>query len=373
MTRAVEAVLDWAGDRSRHRERLVLPEAALQGEPSLASALEALRNEGGATVEPGSWIRPGEEPSVLLPHHAFRLRATPVPGRYYPRLAFSGLAAGPRDLRPCRLLESAGQHLRVETNHPLIGRPASVVLRPGEGEAGPSRFDQLFEGPGMQLPPPQVEAAYFPPGACGRQDEASDACFYADARFVHHLDSTCRGEIAALHGRVLGPGMRVLDLMSSWASHLPEAVGGLEVSGLGMNREELEANPCLSHRVVHDLNLEPWLPFPDRSFDGVLCTASVEYLIQPRAIFAEVARVLAPGGLFVVSFSDRWFPPKVIHAWTELHPFERLGLVLWLMADAGFADLRTETLRGLRRPAEDRYAALRDYGDPLFAVWGRAA
>jgi hypothetical protein len=79
---------------------------------------------------------------------------------------------------------------------------------------------------------------------------------------------------------------------------------------------------------------------------------------------------VGPGGTCVVSFSDRWFPPKVIRAWTELHPYERLGLVLWLLADAGFADLHTETLRGIRRPADDRYAAQRDFSDPLFAVWG---
>ncbi len=72
----------------------------------------------------------------------------------------------------------------------------------------------------------------------------------------------------------------------------------------------------------------------------------------------------------MITFSDRWFPPKAIRVWGEIHPFERLGLALGLQAEAGFADLHTETLRGLARPEEDRID--RPAADPLFAVWGRA-
>jgi SAM-dependent methyltransferase len=166
--------------------------------------------------------------------------------------------------------------------------------------------------------------------------------------------------------------MRLLDLMSSWVSHLPQVPADLAVTGLGMNAEELAANPRLAQRRVHDLNADPRLPFADGSFDLVLCAASVEYLTRPRTVFAEARRVLKPGGRFVVTFSDRWFPPKAIRVWAELHPYERLGMVLWLLREAGFADLHSETLRGLKRPEDDKYAAERDYSDPLFAAWGRA-
>jgi SAM-dependent methyltransferase len=187
---------------------------------------------------------------------------------------------------------------------------------------------------------------------------------------VHHLDAVCRGAIAALYQRFLTPGQRVLDLMSSWTSHLPDAGPEIEITGLGMNREELEANARLRLRLLHDLNEVPALPVRNDGFDLALCTASVEYLTHPHAVFQDLVRVLRPGGRFVVSFSDRWFPTKVIGAWSELHPFERMGLVVSLFRSAEFTDLHTETLRGLRRPADDKYTDLRDHSDPLFAVWG---
>ena len=105
----------------------------------------------------------------------------------------------------------------------------------------------------------------------------------------------------------------------------------------------------------------------------MLCTAALEYLVRPRAVLAEVRRVLRPGGLCLLSFSDRWFPPKAIRMWSQLHAFERLGYTLALLKDAGFVGLNSETLRGMKRPEDDKYAAERDGADPLFAAWGRTA
>jgi SAM-dependent methyltransferase len=138
-----------------------------------------------------------------------------------------------------------------------------------------------------------------------------------------------------------------------------------------MNAEELAANPRLTARVVQDLNVSPELPWHDDSFDCVVNTASIEYLTRPLEVVGEVRRVLRPGGVFAVSFSDRWFPSKAIRVWSELHPFERLGLVLSLLLQAGFGDLQTETLRGVKRPDDDRHIGQRNFSDPLFAVRGR--
>lgn len=366
----VAATLDWESPVGRHRERLCLPESALQASGALVAALGQLRMSGRAEVSPEPWVRPAGEAPVTLPGTSFRLRVRPAAGRFYPRLAFAGLAEGARDLRPCRLLSLAEQQLVVDPNHPLAGLPARLSLIPCEGEVVLAGFQQLFDGPGMQVPPADPEAAYLPAGSLSRQDEASDAHFYAQPRLVHHLDAVCRGAIAALYQRFLTPGQRVLDLMSSWTSHLPDAGPEIEITGLGMNREELEANPRLRLRLLHDLNEVPALPVGNDGFDLALCTASVEYLTHPHAVFQDLVRVLRPGGRFVVSFSDRWFPTKVIGAWSELHPFERMGLVVSLFRSAGFTDLHTETLRGLRRPADDKYTDLRDHSDPLFAVWG---
>lgn len=369
---AIEAMLDWAGGGAMHRDRLVMPEAALQADGRLIRAQATLQAGGEAEIDASPWIAPTGQAPRSLPAGSFRLGVRPVVGRYYPRLAFAGLAEASRDLRPVRLLAWEVEDLMVDVNHPLAGREMKLVLRPVDDEPARTRFVQLFDGPGMQVPPEQAAACYLTEGAFARQDESADAGFYAQPRLVHHLDATCRAEIARLYGRFLQPGMRVLDLMASWQSHLPAEPTDLAVTGLGMNAAELAANDRLQRHLVHDLNAEPRLPFAEGSFELVLCTASVEYLIDPQTVFTEVRRVLKRGGRFVLTFSDRWFPPKAIRVWSQLHPYERLGMVLWLLRETGYADLHTETLRGLRRPEDDPYSGERDYSDPLFAVWGSA-
>jgi SAM-dependent methyltransferase len=144
------------------------------------------------------------------------------------------------------------------------------------------------------------------------------------------------------------------------------------LAGLGLNDAELKRNTLLTDKIVHDLNAEPTLPYDANTFDVVLCTASIEYLIDPFAIFNEVARVLKPKGHFVITVSNRWFPPKAIKLWTELHEFERMGLILeyFLHADV-FENLHTYSIRGLPRPHHDKYFPAFKYSDPLYAVWGR--
>jgi SAM-dependent methyltransferase len=204
-----------------------------------------------------------------------------------------------------------------------------------------------------------------------RVDAGPDRAFYATPRFVDHIDRAAIAEIGQLYVRLIAPGRRILDLMTSWHSHLDARLEPAGVIGLGMNREELDANPLLTERVVHDLNQEPRLPFDDAIFDAVVCTVSVEYLTRPFEVLREVARVLVPGGLVVLTVSNRWFPPKVIRIWQELHPFERMGLLLeYLRESGGFADLQTWSLRGVPRPPDDTYADRLAESDPIFAVWG---
>jgi SAM-dependent methyltransferase len=113
------------------------------------------------------------------------------------------------------------------------------------------------------------------------------------------------------------------------------------------------------------------MPFPEAVFDAVLCTVSVEYLTRPFEVFAEVARVLRPGGVFAATFSNRWFPPKAIRLWTELHEFERLGLVLEYFRESGqYTKLESFSMRGLPRPEDDPYTGRIPHADPVYAVWG---
>jgi len=134
---------------------------------------------------------------------------------------------------------------------------------------------------------------------------------------------------------------------------------------------ELEKNERLTDRIVHDLNTNPQLPFASGTYDAVICTVSAEYLIHPKAVFHEIARVLKPGGVAAMTFSNRWFPPKVIKIWKQLSEFERMGLVLeYFMGTGKFCNLETLSVRGLPRPPDDKYFPQMRLSDPVFAVWG---
>ena len=136
----------------------------------------------------------------------------------------------------------------------------------------------------------------FPAGFFTRVDEDDDPGFYGEARLVQHIDSGAIAAVRDLYDE-LGLYGEVLDLCSSWVSHLARTPQRLVV--LGMNAFELDQNPQAHQRVVHDLNREPALPFADACFDGAMCTVSVDYLVRPIEVFDEVARVLRPGAPFV--------------------------------------------------------------------------
>jgi SAM-dependent methyltransferase len=184
------------------------------------------------------------------------------------------------------------------------------------------------------MPPPSP----FPPDFFARVDESDDALFYGPPRFVTHIDDATIAALTAYYREVLAPGADVLDLMSSWVSHLPEGLPLGRVAGIGMNAAELAGNPRLTERLVHDLNADPELPYDDGSFDAALCAVSIQYLTRPVDVFAELARVLRPGGRTVVSTSHRCFPTKAIRAWHLLAADARLQLVAEYFARAdGFA------------------------------------
>ena len=193
------------------------------------------------------------------------------------------------------------------------------------------------------MPPPSEPPSSGPPGSpfpegfFERVDPSPDANFYLAARMVVHIDQATIAALTAWYAEVLAPGADVLDFMSSWVSHLP-AEGELplgRVVGLGMNEEELAANPRLSSWDVHDLNADPRLPYEDGAFDAAFCAVSIQYLVRPVEVMAEVARVLRPGGRVAISTSHRCFPTKAIRAFQALPPAERLRVIALYLERAG--------------------------------------
>jgi len=310
-----------------------------------------------------------------------RSRIEPRVGRFYPRGILEGVSGiFSADRQPCRVVELGAEALVVDLNHPLADVPLRLDLTIAaawtQSDQRGGRCNDVGDlvtagGPGMQARWRGTPTDFWSDGPLYARDSRPDADFYAGPRLVDHIDRTAIAEISALYGRLIPAGGRVLDLMASWHSHLPERLDQMSVTGIGMNREELDANPALRERLVQDLNQDPQLPFLDRAFDAVVCTVSVEYLTQPFAVFREVARVLRPGGRFVVTFSNRWFPTKAIWLWEGLHEFERPGLVLEYFLESGlFTALETWSLRGLPRPPDDKYADRLAQSDPVYAVWG---
>jgi SAM-dependent methyltransferase len=199
------------------------------------------------------------------------------------------------------------------------------------------------------------------PELFARLDESPDALFYAVPRFVTHIDDAAIAAVTQLYREYFPPGGAILDLMSSWISHLPLELAYREVIGIGMNRDELAANPRLDNWLVWDLNQTSRLPFDDAVFDGAAICVSVDYCTQPVQIFRDCGRVLRPGAPLVITFSNRCFPTKVIAAWRALDDRGHQELVARYFVEAGnWSDI--EILD--RSPGRD--------GDPLYAVIGRS-
>jgi SAM-dependent methyltransferase len=185
-------------------------------------------------------------------------------------------------------------------------------------------------------------------------DERDDRTFYDGPRYVTHVDEGFLDRLTDRYASLLANGDRVFDAMSSHVSHLPDYEFE-RVVGHGMNAEELAANPRLDDWFVRNLNEEPELPFEDGSFDAVLCAVSVQYLQRPEAVFAAFGRVLAPGGVLVVSFSNRMFPTKAIRAWRERDMDGRAALVTAYVDSTGLFD-EPSVVR--ERPERDPFYAV---------------
>ncbi len=198
----------------------------------------------------------------------------------------------------------------------------------------------------------------FPPQMFQRLDQAPDAEFYREPRFVNHIDAATIAALTDFYRQFVPADSDVLDLMSSWVSHLPTDVTYNRVAALGMNAAELAANPLASDHCVHDLNRQPELPYDDACFDRALIAVSIQYLIKPVEVLSSVARVLRGEGAICIAMSHRLFPTKAIFAFHRLPPNERIKLVATYLTEAGFEQI-------------EFVDASPENADPLWLVLGR--
>ena len=199
-----------------------------------------------------------------------------------------------------------------------------------------------------------------PPEAFLKEDASPDPLFYAQPRFVTHIDESAIAAVTGLYRALFPAGGTVLDLMGSWVAHLPPEVDYAEVIGHGMNEDELKANPRYTRYFRQDLNANPVLPLADASIDAAAICVSVQYLQHPVAVFREVKRVLKPGGVFAITFSNRCFPTKAMAIWLHLPMGQHMRLVSLYLDRAGFSAIESRVIIPPGLPE-----------DPLWAVIGR--
>src|SRR5260370_25623037 len=200
-----------------------------------------------------------------------------------------------------------------------------------------------------------------PGDAFRRFDEAPDEAFYCEPRFVNHLDEAAIGAVTDLYRRFFPRGGAILDLMSSWVSHLPPEGDYTGVVGIGMNAQALAEKPFLDEWYVQNLNCKPHLPFGEGEFDGAAICVSIQYLVRPVEVLREVGRVLRPTAPLVITFSNRCFPTKAIACWRLLDDDCHLGLIAHYLSEAGnWCEVAS------CGPCATRQGA--PCGDPLYAV-----
>jgi SAM-dependent methyltransferase len=196
-------------------------------------------------------------------------------------------------------------------------------------------------------------------------DSSDDAMFYAEPRFVHHLDAAFRQRLTQLYRERIPAGVVVLDLMSSWVSHLPDDVAYASVIGHGLNARELGANPRLDRSWVQNLNRDQQLPLESSSVDATLIVAGWQYLQQPEAVAAELLRVTRPGGQLIVAFSNRMFFTKAPQIWADGSDRDHLAYVAEVLIAQGWP---RPTVIAEQTRAPGLPGLIGAKGDPFFAV-----
>lgn len=314
----------------------------------------------------------------FIKHPGHNINIEPRFGRFYPATLFNtGKIATNKQMIPIRVIDLMHEELLVNTSHALCNYNTTVTLerydsqtdtQPDRATLHAGQIPDFLTGPGMQLRYADKATDFFSDDPFQRSDDTIDSEFYSRPRHINHLDDTAQAQLKSVYKRLIPAGCEVLDLMSSINSHIDDELEIKRITGLGLNRAELEANSALDEIVVHDINQHQRLPFDDASFDIVICSLSIEYITQPLILFDEVARILRPEGRFIISFSNRWFPTKAVQVWNDLHDFERIGLVMEYFIDsAHFGDIYTYSLRGIPRPVNDKYNI--PLSDPVYVVW----
>ncbi|WP_051261855.1 hypothetical protein [Desulfovibrio inopinatus] len=387
----IEFVLRWQDHNDEHEEyycarrvnawRDIFPQAVREG---LEGAVQG--DVLTTTLSPLQTVPPHDPKRLaVVPTKSFQKKTiahrlvTPRIGRFYPMGMLSSLSdVYPQTVTPFRLIAMDDNTMTVDRNHPLAPYALSLESRvvhveEKQSDTGGVVHHWLEEicnwGPGMQASLPGIPTQFVDEQFFTRSDENADSQFYREPRMIGHVDAQASANLLRAYSTYLQPGLRVLDLMASMESHLPQGMD-LEVVGLGLNASEMQHNSRLGRSFVHDLNQDPMVPEALGMFDVSVCSLSIEYLTNPLSVLRSLHEHLNPGGWALIGFSNRWFPTKAVEGWLDLHDFERMGFVRQLLHLAGFKTAgKTMSFRNYSRTFGDpHFFETKGVSDPVFVV-----
>ena len=199
-------------------------------------------------------------------------------------------------------------------------------------------------------------------------DISDDEIFYNQPRYVHHLSCSFRTRLTNLYSKYLLNHHVILDLMSSWVSHLPSNIRYKKVIGHGMNDAELSSNKRLDSYWVQNLNNIQNMPIEDSSIDIGLIVAGWQYLQYPEKVSLELSRIIKSDSLLIISFTNRAFWTKAPNIWTYSSEGKRIEYVNNVLTANGWKIEKVFNEKTYEKKLFGFYGA---EGDPFFSVVAR--
>lgn len=186
------------------------------------------------------------------------------------------------------------------------------------------------------------------------------------------VDDSMRRFVRLLAGRGRSP-RRVLDAGCGPGSEIPlieqyfkpDAIVAVDVDPGEVERARVQSRRCRCEVDVSRADVTR-LAYPDRSFDMVVCHQTLHHVVDQEAVLREFHRVLAPGGVLLISESCRAFILSTLVRALFRHPNEvqkSAAEYQQLLRAAGFSFTATEV------EATRPYWSLADWG--LLARLGR--
>ena len=201
-----------------------------------------------------------------------------------------------------------------------------------------------------------------------KMDIANDQIFYQQPRYVQHMSNSFRTRLTSLYSQYLLNHHVILDLMSSWVSHLPSNIKYKKVIGHGMNEAELSSNKRFDEFWIQNLNNTQNMPIEDSSIDVGLIVAGWQYLQYPEKVSLELSRIIKCDSLLMISFTNRAFWSKAPNIWTYSSEEKRIEYVSSVLSANGWT---IEKIINEKTQDKKLFGLYSAESDPFFSVIAR--